>query len=82
MRWTSSGRSARRGAYLESLAFQDAFLSMGVAVVAASSLILVVRFTPRVEALERQGLREVLAGGSPVREPLPEAVLEGRAGGK
>ena len=67
---------------MESLAFQDAFLYMGVAVVAASSLVLVVRFTPMVEAMERRRLREVLAGRTPGKGPLPEPALEGSAGGK
>ena len=67
---------------MESLAYQDAFLYMGFAVVAASSLVLFVRFTPRVEALERRRLREVLAGGAPSAGALPEAAIEGSAGGK
>ena len=67
---------------MESLAFQDAFLYMGVAVVAASSLVLVVRFTPRVEALERRRLREVLAARAAPRLGEPEVVAEGSAGGK
>lgn len=67
---------------MESLPFQDAFLYMGVAVVAASSLVLVVRFTPRVEALERRRLREVLAGRAGPRLGEPDVVAEGSAGGK
>ncbi len=69
---------------MEGLAVQDAFLYMGMAVVAASSLVLAVRFTPRTEALERRRLREVFAGGAGGSVPglEPDAVAEGSAGGK
>ena len=69
---------------MESLPVQDAFLYMGMAVVAASSLVLAVRFTPRTEALERRRLREVFAGGAGGSVPRlePDAVAEGSAGGK
>ena len=70
---------------MESVAVQDAFLYMGVAVVAASSLVLVVRFAPRVEVLERRRLREVLAGATPSAGVLRlgdrDAAAEGSAGG-
>ena len=73
---------------VESVAVQDAFLYMGVAVVAvvaASSLVLVVRFAPRVEVLERRRLREVLAGATPSAGVLRlgdrDAAAEGSAGG-
>ena len=49
---------------MESLATQDAFLYMGVAVVVASSLMLLLRFAPEAEVLERRRLRQVLVGGS------------------
>ena len=58
---------------------------MGVAVVAASSLVLVVRFAPRIEVLERRRLREVLAGATPSAGVLRlgdrDAAAEGSAGG-
>ena len=70
---------------VECVAVQDAFLYMGVAVVAASSLVLVVRFAPRVEVLERRRLREVLAGATPSAGVLRlgdrDAAAEGSAGG-
>ena len=49
---------------IESLATQDAFLYMGVAVLLASSLVLLVRFAPEAEVLERRRLRHALVGGS------------------
>ena len=70
---------------VESVAVQDGFLYMGVAVVAASSLVLVVRFAPRVEVLEWRRLREVLAGATPSAGVLRlgdrDAAAEGSAGG-
>ncbi len=49
---------------MESVATQDAFLYMGVAVVVASSLVLLVRFAAETEVLERRRLRPALVGGS------------------
>ncbi len=70
---------------IESLATQDAFLYMGVAVLLASSLVLLVRFAPEAEVLERRRLRHALVGGSAsvgaVRLGDGDGAAQGTAGG-
>ena len=70
---------------IESLATQDAFLYMGVAVLLASSLVLLVRFAPEAEVLERRRLRQVLvgqrAGVGALRLGDGEGAAQGTAGG-
>ncbi len=59
---------------VESLATQDAFFFMGVAVMAVSGLVLLVRFAPETEAEERRRMNEALAqraGAVPAAVPVP-----------
>ena len=46
---------------VESLATQDAFFFMGVAMMAVSGLVFLVRFAPETEAEERRRMNEALA---------------------
>ena len=61
---------------MESLATPDAFLFLGGFVVLVSSLVLVVRFTPEVEAEERGRMLEALARRGAV--PVAVTVEAGR----
>ena len=61
---------------MESLATQDAFLFLGGFVVLVSSLVLVVRFTPEVEAEERGRMLEALTRRGAV--PVAVTVQAGR----
>ena len=59
---------------VESLATQDAFFFMGVAVMAVSGLVFLVRFAPETEAEERRRMDEALAvraGAVPIAVPVP-----------
>ena len=58
---------------VESLATQDAFFFLGVAVMAVSGLVFLVRFAPETEAEERRRMDEALAqraGAVPAAVPI------------
>ncbi|MEX1021657.1 MAG: MFS transporter [Dehalococcoidia bacterium] len=63
---------------IESLAVQDAFLYLGAAVVAASALVLFVRFSPETEAAERERLARALGRAALRPAAQPVAPIEQR----